>query len=248
MEADFSDLCVSPIWILFVLLAPSASSTSSNVSEVSETSAQEIIDISAPLNAPPQTRKKRRCGGCHEEGHDLRNCPHNAGAEPKKKKKQTSSAAISNLDFTKLTYVFFDCETTGFSPKYAHLVQIAFRVVSIEGVISESRYSSFINPGVRINEKELPGRKVTQNHIKNAPTFMNVGLAIMNFFEQLNQDVILVAHNASFDLRFFLHAMDQAELTFPPNIKYVIDTCPIFRNHYEGQREFTRKFQSRSYL
>jgi len=73
---------------------------------------------------------------------------------------------------------------------------------------------------------------------------MNVGLAIMNFFEQLNQDLILVAHDVSFDMRFFLHAMDQAGLTFPPNIKYVIDTCPVFRNHYEGNENSPGNFKA----
>lgn len=93
-------------------------------------------------------------------------------------------------------YVVFDLETTGFSPEYAEIIEIG--AVRVENGIIVSRFQTYVKPFKRIpyNITELTG--ITDNMVKNAPRIED---AIVKFLDYIGND-ILVAHNASFDMRF----------------------------------------------
>ncbi len=93
-------------------------------------------------------------------------------------------------------YVVFDLETTGFSPEYAEIIEIgAIRVK--EGIIKE-RFRTYVNPrrGIPKQITELTG--ISAEQTARAP---RIEEAIERFLSFIGDD-ILIAHNASFDLRF----------------------------------------------
>lgn len=94
------------------------------------------------------------------------------------------------------SYVVFDLETTGFSPRFDEVTEIG--AVKIQDGRIVDRFSTFVNP-----MQPIPPRVVELTHITND---MVAGAdpidVVLPRFEAFIGDSILVAHNASFDSRF----------------------------------------------
>lgn len=94
------------------------------------------------------------------------------------------------------SYVVFDLETTGFSPRFDEVTEIG--AVKIRDGRIVDRFSTFVNP-----MQPIPPRVVELTHITND---MVAGAdpidVVLPRFEEFIDDSILVAHNASFDSRF----------------------------------------------
>ncbi|HLR35760.1 MAG TPA: PolC-type DNA polymerase III [Tissierellales bacterium] len=94
------------------------------------------------------------------------------------------------------SYVVFDIETTGLSPKNDRITEIG--AVKIEDGKIVDRYNQLVNPGVPIPEKIVELTGISDELVKNEP---KVNEILPEFYEFI-KDTILVAHNASFDIGF----------------------------------------------
>lgn len=104
-------------------------------------------------------------------------------------------------------YAVIDLETTGFSPaKHHRVVEIGVVRVSPSGVI-EGEWSTLVNPGRDIGNSHIHG--ITATDIVSAPSFRDITPTLI-------QDLVgrtVVAHNASFDLRFLEAELQRAGLS-----------------------------------
>lgn len=115
-----------------------------------------------------------------------------------------------------------DIETTGHSPKKGD------RMIQFAGVVLENKkivdtYTTFINPEIPISPfiTELTG--ISNEKVRNAPTFSEVADKILNLMD----DAIFVAHNAHFDLTFLQEELESEQ--FPIIHAPVIDTVELTR-------------------
>lgn len=93
-------------------------------------------------------------------------------------------------------YAVIDLETTGFSPaKHHRILEIGVVEVSETGEI-EREWASLVNPGRDIGNSDIHG--ITATDVAGAPRFSDLAPALIESV----QGRTIVAHNASFDLRF----------------------------------------------
>ena len=93
-------------------------------------------------------------------------------------------------------FCVFDIETTGLSVVNDKITEIG--AVIIKDGIVVNKYSSFVNPGMKIPEKIVELTGITDDMVKDARGIEEV---IPEFLEFVG-DRILVAHNAKFDIGF----------------------------------------------
>lgn len=134
----------------------------------------------------------------------------------------------SEIELNRANYVVFDLETTGLSCRYDRIIE--FGAVRIERGVEVGRLDILINPKIDIPKHITRITKITNEMVKNQPTFNDVKDKIKNFLK----DAILVTHNADFDISFLNEALvnhgDEA-LNNP-----VIDTLSLSRNLFPTSR------------
>ena len=133
-------------------------------------------------------------------------------------------------DIQTSSFVVFDIETTGLSPKNDVMTEIGAVVVE-NGEITET-FSTFVNPHRPIPEKitELTG--ITDAMVADAP---DEAEAVKAFLEFVNGRV-LVAHNGhDFDTRFIRVAAERAGVAYTCAC---IDTLPLAQALYPGLRSY----------
>jgi DNA polymerase-3 subunit epsilon len=108
-------------------------------------------------------------------------------------------------------FVMLDLETTGGNAVHDRITEVA--AVRIENGIEVARWSSLINPGVRIPPfiQSLTG--ITDAMVEDAPGFEAVVQPLMELLE----GAVFVAHNVRFDHGFVFHEM--ARLNLPLKVK-----------------------------
>lgn len=118
-------------------------------------------------------------------------------------------------------FVVLDFETTGLSPIENNIIQIgAIRYVNFELV---EEYNTLVNPKEPISSTITKITGITNKDVANAPAIEQVLPSLLEF---INTNVI-VAHNASFDMKFLLENIERLNLT---SKKYrVIDTLSLAR-------------------
>ncbi|WP_315113293.1 PolC-type DNA polymerase III [Clostridium intestinale] len=121
------------------------------------------------------------------------------------------------------TYVVFDIETTGFSPKNDKIIEIGAVKVCDGKVID--RFSSFVNPErpIPFNITELTS--IEDSMVMDAPTIDKVLPEFLAFCK----GSVLVAHNAGFDCSFIKTNCNNLSLEFSFSI---LDTVPLARFLY----------------
>jgi DNA polymerase III epsilon subunit family exonuclease len=127
-----------------------------------------------------------------------------------------------------LVFVGFDTETTGLSPLASHLVELSGVKFQGNGSVI-STFSQLIDPESQIPAEATAVHGITSKMVKGQPTYRE---AVPAFLEWLGNDVVLVAHNASFDLGFLEVAM--ARLRLPSPTHPVIDTLHLCRRLLPG--------------
>lgn len=136
----------------------------------------------------------------------------------------TSKAGSSNPLIQNQTFVVFDVETTGLSPKYERIVELG--AVKIKnGIIIEEK-SWLINPKKRISAGAQNVHGIDYEMIKEQQTFKTQYPEIEAFIG----DSILLAHNARFDRDFLYSEVGNSGYPLPENS--IIDTLRLFRAWY----------------
>lgn len=114
--------------------------------------------------------------------------------------------------------LFIDTETTGKTEK-DYLIQIACQ---LEG---ESMRSEYFKPPVPINYEAMAVHHITNEMVSDKPSFQDS--EFKKWLESKANDVVLVAHNAPFDLGM----LEKEGLVFPN----WIDTCRVARHLIESE-------------
>ncbi len=137
------------------------------------------------------------------------------------------------MKFIDMEYVVFDVETTGLSPLDGdRIIEIAAARVR-KGIIVD-RYTTFVNPQRPLNPEAQKLNKITQDMVQGAPTAAEVLPKFMEFAG----GTCLVAHNASFDIKFVSFELALAGRKLHDGMA-VLDTMKMSRNflpHLTSQR------------
>lgn len=123
-----------------------------------------------------------------------------------------------------ITFVIFDTETTGFSPLNDRVIEIGAVKVRDGKKLGEKTW--LLNP-----QRSIPWYVEKVHHIsfemlKDQPTFAEVYPEFLEFID----GAVLIAHNASFDVRMMSAEAERAGLPAPKNA--VLDSLVIFRTWY----------------
>ncbi len=109
----------------------------------------------------------------------------------------TATTNQKDLKIKDATYVVFDVETTGLSAERDRLIEIA--AIKIKNGQEVDTFESYINPERKISQLITDITSISNDDVKNAPKEKDV---MRDFYNWLDDDDILVAHNARFDLGF----------------------------------------------
>lgn len=123
-----------------------------------------------------------------------------------------------------ITLIAFDTETTGLSPKSDRIVEIG--VAHFRQGQPEEPVSWLIDPGREIPAYATKVHGISDAMVKGQPPFKD----IYPRFLDVAGDAVLLAHNASFDLRFISAEANRNDLDPPGN--QVIDTLKLFRKWF----------------
>lgn len=119
------------------------------------------------------------------------------------KRQSRDPRRIDPLETPLYDYVVVDTETTGFKPSDgAKLIEIG--AVKIHGGKLVDRYEQLIDPHQHIPEHITSLTGINDNMVYGQP---DVSQAICEFDRWLGPRTIIMAHNATFDLRFLDAAM-----------------------------------------
>ena len=123
------------------------------------------------------------------------------------------------------TFVIVDLETTGASPKKgAAITEIG--AVKVKNGQYLGNFESFVNPLAPIPEYITEMTGITDLMLANAPVIDEILPAFLEFAGSENETII-VAHNAPFDLSFLKSAAKELDLDWP---KFkTLDTVTIAR-------------------
>ena len=109
-----------------------------------------------------------------------------------------------------ITYNILDFETTGLSAEYDRVIEVG--VVKAKNYKVIDTFQEFINPGRRIPSVITSLTGITNDMVKNADRSSKVMPRLNSFVG----DEFIVAHNASFDSRFYKAEMNRARI-YPKN-------------------------------
>lgn len=119
----------------------------------------------------------------------------------------TATTKPKNLKLKDATYVVFDVETTGLSAERDKLIEIA--AIKIKNRKEIDSFESYINPKIKIPDNITRITSISNDDVKNAPFEEDV---MSKFYNWLNKNDILVAHNAKFDLGFISKSFERLKL------------------------------------
>ncbi len=107
-----------------------------------------------------------------------------------------------------LRYIFFDTETTGTYPGRDRIIEIA-----AYDPLKNQTFEELINPEIPIPKEASSVNKITDEMVKNAPTFKEVAAKFLDF---CSGDVALIAHNnIAFDKPFLSQELKRVALELP---------------------------------
>lgn len=116
-----------------------------------------------------------------------------------------------------------DFETTGFDPVKNEIIQVG-AIKYIDGIESE-RFLEYVKPTGSISSRISKLTGISDETVSNAPPLEKTLKELVSFLKKET----LVAHNASFDMKFLLENLSKFEI---PHEKYrVIDTLTLARRH-----------------
>lgn len=103
-------------------------------------------------------------------------------------------------------YNILDFETTGFSTDFDRIIEVGAIKICNNKIVDT--FQTFINPGTRISSTITSLTGITNAMVKDAPKSAQVMPKLKAFVGE----ELIVAHNASFDARFFQTEMKRAQI------------------------------------
>lgn len=119
------------------------------------------------------------------------------------------------------TFTAFDTETTGLHCQTCRIIEIGAVKFNADGIIDQ--FNTLINPQCDIPLECTNINHITNEMVKDSPIINNILPDFLNFIK----GTYIVAHNASFDMRFLNAEIERCNLK-PINNK-VIDTLHMSR-------------------
>ena len=128
-------------------------------------------------------------------------------------------------------FAIFDVETTGMSPVYHRIVEIAAIRIDTDG--SRKKFSALVYPEQTIPSNVSRIHGITDEMVSKADTFDKVGYDFMQFAA----GGTLVAHNARFDLGFLQESLAREGLELWKD--KTLDTIPLIKQAYPGLKSYS---------
>lgn len=117
-----------------------------------------------------------------------------------------------------------DLETTGVHAKFDRIVQIGVVKIYPDGRTTE--WDSLINPTISIPREATACHGITDELVKDAPTFRDLASKIFKGLE--NTDI--AGYNVSFDIRFLIEEFARLRIEYVAG--RILDGFRIFQRHY----------------
>lgn len=138
-----------------------------------------------------------------------------------------------------IRYIIFDTETTGLDPLSGDRVIEIGCVEMLDKQVSGKEYHQLINPECTISKETIDITHITNEIVADKPVFKDIASDFLTFLQDNSsgaEKIVLVAHNASFDLKFLNHELKLAGLEGALSKFEVIDTLEVARRKYPGQK------------
>jgi DNA polymerase III subunit epsilon len=130
--------------------------------------------------------------------------------------------------------IILDTETTGLSPEQGHRIIEIGCVEIIDRRLTDNHYHCYINPEREIDKQAIAVHGITQDFLKDKPTFSQVITDFMNFVDGAE----LIIHNAPFDVGFINWEIKLFGAKYKSINAYchIIDTLAMARKMHAGAR------------
>lgn len=132
---------------------------------------------------------------------------------------------MENLRIEDALFTFIDVETTGLSPRTARVCEVA--AASFRGAERVETLAELINPGLPIPAEVSKIHGITDEMVKDSPSFSGVAPGLLSMLE----GAVVVAHNAEFDIGFLSMEFERVGLKFPA--LPVVDTLALARKNWK---------------
>ena len=135
-------------------------------------------------------------------------------------------------------YIVFDTETTGFDPLSGDKIIEIGAVEMIDNKRTGRTYHQYVNPERSIPKDVVEITKITDNDVANKPIFKEIAQDFLNFINYNPnhcENTFLVAHNASFDIKFLNHELKSAGFENLDKYEF-IDTLELARKKFPNQK------------
>ncbi len=127
-------------------------------------------------------------------------------------------------------YAIIDIETTGGSPKFEKITEIA--IIIHDGISVKEKYSTLVNP-----EKSIPYHitgltGISNEMVADAPKFFQIARKIV----EMTEGQVFVAHNVNFDYSFIKEEFSRLGYDFKRN---TLCTVKLSRKIIPGKRSYS---------
>ena len=111
-------------------------------------------------------------------------------------------------------------------------------VEMFDKVITGKTYHQYVNPEKQLSQEIIDITHITDEELRDKPVFKDVAQDFLNFISEKPAGIdknVLVAHNASFDIKFLNHELKTTGFNNLSSFE-VIDTLDIARRKFPNQK------------
>ncbi len=129
-----------------------------------------------------------------------------------------------------MKFIAFDLETTGIDPRLDAIIEIG--AVRFDGSEPVDTFCTLVNPARPIPPEASAVNGISDDMVADQPGIQTVLGDLADFCA----DLPLVAHNAPFDYKFLLKAVEDHKARAPQGI--VLDSCSLARVVFPGMMNY----------